>query len=72
MIPDFSLQHFRFPLEPQVTFQMPACLPEYRQAHNKGSTLRLRPEARPEGQCHTGRVCEHEGVVRFDSKAQRR
>lgn len=48
MISEFSFQHFRFHLEPKVPLQMPA--------YNKGSTLRPRPEARPEGQCDTGRV----------------
>ena len=85
MVTDFSLQHFCFHLEPKGALQMPTCLPEHRQAYNKGSTLRPRPEARPEGfdrelsrtahpegQCDMGRVWEHEGVVRFDSKTQRR
>jgi hypothetical protein len=36
MIPDFSLQHFRFHLEPKSALQMPA--------YNKASTLKLRRE----------------------------
>lgn len=52
VISHFSLQHFRFHLEPKGTLQMPA--------HNKGSTLRPRPElsrtAHLEGQWDTGRV----------------
>ena len=36
MIPKFSLQHFRFHLEPKGALQMPA--------YNKGSTLRLTPK----------------------------
>lgn len=40
----------RFYLEPKAPLQMPA--------YNKGSTLRPRPEARPEGQCDPGWVWE--------------
>ena len=36
MIPTFSLQHFRFHLEPKAPLHLPA--------YNKGSTLRLRRE----------------------------
>ena len=86
MISGFSLQNFRFHLEPKGPLQMPACLrATHRQAFNKGSTLRPRPEARPEGfdrelsrtahpegQSDMERVWEYEGVVRFDSKTQRR
>jgi len=44
MIPDFSLQHFRFHLEPKGALQMPACLrATHRQAYNKGSARRLTP-----------------------------
>ena len=79
MVTDFSLQHFCFHLEPKAVLYMLACLLEHWQAYNKGSTLRPRPEARPEGfdrelsrtahlegQCDMGRVWEHERVVRFD------
>ena len=45
MISGFSLQNFRFHLEPKGPLQMPACLGvTHRQAYNKGSTLRLRRE----------------------------
>jgi len=58
---NFSLQHFRFHLEPKGALQMPPCLLEHCQAYNKDSALRLTPKGNV-----IRWVWEQEGVVRFD------
>ncbi len=54
IIPDFSLKHLRFQLEPKAPLHMPACLPEHMPAYNNGNVIQVGLGARFDGLCVRG------------------